>query len=442
MGQLVQEAFIKAQFLAEGDEFGGAVASSEDTLVVGSLFEAGGSRGVNGNERDRSRPESGAVFVFVRQGGQWVRQAYLKASNADIRDRFGAEVAIDRDTIAVLARGESSAALGINGNQNDNSLSSAAGGIANLAATPHGAIYVFTRTNGVWTQQAYIKPPDRETFFHNLSLSGDCIVTGKHVLVREDGLWRYHSKVEPTTSEGTIGKVVRSFIRGDTIVSTGFEAPANRPLDPASRRDPRFASRYLGYVFVKKGEGWVQEARLPLLGNEQPLAIRICCNGAQDTIAFAMAGTYFDAEFKMLQGFGGYSAKVPQPHYRGTVFVFHREGAGGEWKQAATLMGRVMPPGANFGAFGNAMAMEENHLLVGDPFDCSGGVGFNPSETKNAPFVTGTVYLFALVDGQWTRTGILKPHREMRAGLGSSLAISGSTVVCGAFRESSDARGD
>ena len=73
------------------------------------------------------------------------QQAYLKASNPDVLDLFGYAVAISGDTLVVGARGEDSNATGVNGNQADNSASSA------------GAAYVFVRSGSSWSQQAYLK---------------------------------------------------------------------------------------------------------------------------------------------------------------------------------------------------------------------------------------------------------------------------------------------
>src|SRR5262249_42765895 len=101
--------------------------------------------GVNGNQADNSAPNSGAVYVFTRTGGVWTQQAYLKASNTDAGDEFGTSVALYGDTLVVGAPLEASSATGVNGNQADNSVPNS------------GAVYVFTRTSGVWTQQAYLK---------------------------------------------------------------------------------------------------------------------------------------------------------------------------------------------------------------------------------------------------------------------------------------------
>src|SRR6476660_6872103 len=72
--------------------------------------------------------------------GQLIQQGYLKASNTNADDNFGFNVALSGDTLVVGAPQESSDATGVNGNQ------------ANNNAHFSGAVYVFTRTAGVWTQ--------------------------------------------------------------------------------------------------------------------------------------------------------------------------------------------------------------------------------------------------------------------------------------------------
>jgi len=69
----------------------------------------------------------------------------------------------------VGATGEASAATGIDGNQGDNS------------ASASGAVYVFTRTNGVWNQQAYVKASNteaRDLFGFSLAIGGDTLAVG------------------------------------------------------------------------------------------------------------------------------------------------------------------------------------------------------------------------------------------------------------------------
>src|SRR5213079_1121867 len=99
-------------------------------------------------QNDNSLYSAGAVYVFTRAAnGSWAQQAYIKAGKPGQSDKFGYMVALSQDgnTLAVSAYFEASAAKGVNGDQNDNSIPQA------------GAVYVFTRSGAAWTQQAYIK---------------------------------------------------------------------------------------------------------------------------------------------------------------------------------------------------------------------------------------------------------------------------------------------
>jgi hypothetical protein len=88
-------------------------------------LEASNATGVNGVETDNSASFSGAVYVFTRSGASWTQQAYVKASNTGADDQFGWSVALSADgnTLAVGAVGEDSNAMGVNGDQTNNSAS-------------------------------------------------------------------------------------------------------------------------------------------------------------------------------------------------------------------------------------------------------------------------------------------------------------------------------
>ena len=142
-----QQAYLKAsstdrsdEFYQGGDEFGRSVAISGDTLVVGATREDSNATGVNGDPSDNSALDSGAAYVFTRNGATWSQQAYLKASNtggadqsgAGLGDSFGGSVAIAGNTVVVGAAAEDSNSTGINGDQFDDSAEDA------------GAAYVFS----------------------------------------------------------------------------------------------------------------------------------------------------------------------------------------------------------------------------------------------------------------------------------------------------------
>ncbi|HEX2619367.1 MAG TPA: FG-GAP repeat protein, partial [Phototrophicaceae bacterium] len=103
---------------ALNDRFGGAVAVSGNTAVIGAANANG---------------ELGAAYVFTRNGNIWTQQQELIASDAAIDDLFGWSVAISGD-VAVVG------AFGKNSNQ--------------------GAAYVFTRSGTTWTQQQKLTASD------------------------------------------------------------------------------------------------------------------------------------------------------------------------------------------------------------------------------------------------------------------------------------------
>jgi FG-GAP repeat len=169
VGAWSQQAYVKASNTDAGDHFGFSVALSGDgnTLAVAAVGEGSNATGIGGNQANNSAGSSGAVFVFVRDGAAvWSQQAYVKASNTG-SDNFGYSVALSGDghTLAVGAVLEGSNAMGIGGNQADNTVGGS------------GAVYVFVRDGvGVWSQQAYVKASNTDgvdNFGGSVALSGD-----------------------------------------------------------------------------------------------------------------------------------------------------------------------------------------------------------------------------------------------------------------------------
>ena len=128
---------------------------------------------VGSDQANNAANNSGAVYVFVRNGAIWSQQTYIKASNTDSGDSFGFKLALsgDGETLAVGARLEDSNATGIGGDQIYN------------ATGQSGAVYLFVRSGATWSQQAYIKASntDGNDFFGGsvaLSSNGDILAVG------------------------------------------------------------------------------------------------------------------------------------------------------------------------------------------------------------------------------------------------------------------------
>lgn len=142
-----QEAYLKASNRGDNDRFGYSVAMSSDgnTLAVGADSEDGEGDNIS---------NSGAVYVFTKEGTDWVEEAYFKASNAGEDDRFGYSVAMrgDGNTLAVGAYRQDS------------------------DADDSGAVYVFTKDDTGWEEEAYLKASNAgedDHFGYNVAMSGD-----------------------------------------------------------------------------------------------------------------------------------------------------------------------------------------------------------------------------------------------------------------------------
>lgn len=138
-----QQARLTAQDSGTFDLFGSAIALDGDTLVVGARAADGPSRARN----------SGAAYVFHRNGDAWVEEARLKASDGQADDFFGQSVALKGDLVAVGAFGHDNPQVGPNA----------------------GAVYVFQRSNGAWSAQSELhsaRARPKAQFGYSLDFAG------------------------------------------------------------------------------------------------------------------------------------------------------------------------------------------------------------------------------------------------------------------------------
>jgi len=106
--------------------------------------------------------------------------------------------------------------------------------------------------------------------------------------------------------------------------------------------------------------------------------------------------------------------------FAGAVYVFERQGQ--TWKRTAKLLG---PATSGFREFGEAVAISGNTLVVGAPFDGPEG------ESR------GAAYVYARKGKQWTLEARLTPSdSSLNQLFGDAVAISGTTIVVGAFLDS------
>jgi hypothetical protein len=249
-----QQAYLKASNAEAGDEFGLSVAISGDTLAVGAWAEDSSAAG---GESDNSATDAGAAYVFTRSGTTWNQQAYLKASNAETLDLFGFSVALSDNTLVVGAYGEDS---------------SATGGESGNSATNAGAAYVFTRSGTTWSQQDYLKADNAvagDFFGFSVAVSDDTLVAGAYakdteagaayVFTRSGGAWSQQAYLQASNAEASDRFGYSVAISGDTLV-VGADKEASSAAGGES--DNSVFGAGAAYVFIRSGITWGQQAYL------------------------------------------------------------------------------------------------------------------------------------------------------------------------------------
>jgi hypothetical protein len=121
----------------------------------------------------------------------------------------------------------------------------------------------------------------------------------------------------------------------------------------------------------------------------------------------------------------------------GAVYLFSREVAG--WAQRAYVKASTVRAGDNFGY---AIAFSGQTLAVATPYEDSAATGVNGSEEAGPGGNHGAVYVFVEQDGAWEQQAYIKATNTDWIDLfGTSVALSGDTLVVGAPWEDSAATG-
>jgi len=271
-----QQAYVKLFNPGVKDNFGWSVAVSGDTMVVGASAFFNQDNGF------------GAAYIFVRNGTNWIPQAYLRPTTAEAYDGFGLSVAISGTNVVVGAPYESSGT-----NQFD-------GGAKNS-----GAAYVFVRTNATkWVERAYLKASNTEAGDHfgiSVAVSGDTIVVGAdgessgatavdgeqsddsapsagaaYVFVPSGTSWAQQAYLKASNAEGVdlFGTQFGDFfgssvgVSGDTVVVGAWGESSSATGVNGDQNDNSALNAGAAYVFVRSAGIWSQQAYLKASNTE------------------------------------------------------------------------------------------------------------------------------------------------------------------------------
>jgi trimeric autotransporter adhesin len=440
--------YFKASNTGAEDIFGRRVVLSADgqTMAVAASDEGSASDGVDGNQGDNSAPFSGAVYVFARGASGWVQQAYLKASNSESEDAFGRSVAISADgsVIAVGASGEDSSATGVGGDEGNN------------AASNSGAVYLFSRAGGAWSQSAYIKASNTgasDAFGWSVALSGqgDRLAVGAleegnsgaaYVFERNATGWVQTALLKASNAQLSdwFGFSLVLSANGSTLAVAAREEDSGASGVGGDGSDNSVSAAGAVYVFERTllGDAWLPQGYLkasnPDINDRFGHALALSADG--DTLAVGAIG-----EDSAASGVGGDQADGSASS-SGAVYTFARNSAN-VWTQRAYV--KASNTGAS-DSFGVALALSADGrtLAVGAHEENSGARGIGGAQDNELASGSGAVYLFASDGTNWTQRHYVKaPDGRAHDNFGLSLALSadGSTLAVGAIGEDSAATG-
>ena len=144
------------------DQFGCAVDLWKDYMIVGAFHHDYATT----SPLSGGLWTSGAAYIFERSGGVWTQVQKIQNSDREAWDRFGSEVAIDSNVIAVTAYSE---------DEDEN---------GNNPLTNPGSVYLFERDlGGTWNEVQKIVPNDRSSgdhFGYSVDFEDTLMVLGCH----------------------------------------------------------------------------------------------------------------------------------------------------------------------------------------------------------------------------------------------------------------------
>ena len=422
--------YFKSSNTASGDEFGIDVALSADgtTLAVGARIESN---------------STGAVYVFAKNSGSWVKQADITATAAATGDAFGTAVSLNADG-SLLAVG-----------------------------APHqggtGSVYTFTRIGSAWSQQDTFKadtPGSNDVFGDAVSLSDDgttlavgarseaslttgvgstddgfvaiTLVGAAYIFTESGGIWTQQEYIKAGNADGgdLFGASVSLSSNGDTLVVGAIGEDSNT-LGIGTVATNTVNDFGAVYVFIRSGTVWAQQEYIKAsdsdVGDQFGNSISLGDDG--NTLA---VGAVFEGS--MATGIGGDDTNNDLGG-AGAVYVFTRSGT--SWLQQAYV--KASNTGRDH-LFGKSVSLsaDGNVLAVGAVGEQSSAVGVNGDEVTGALNSAGASYLYVRNAGVWSQQAYLKASNTGQGDLfGSSIELSGdgNTLAVGASLEDSNATG-
>ena len=404
---VLQHTFADAPFGAAFDAIGWTVATDGNRIVVGAPNEDSDADPTTANA---SASQSGAAYVYVRNGAAWQYEAFVKAPNAEAGDLFGNDVDISGNWIIVGAPFE-----------DNNDVSSA------------GAAYMYERVGANWVFRQYLKGPAGSFVVNGflgyaVAIDGDTAVVGAYnntantnqtlggqvyVYRLNNAVWSLEATLQPDAATGAVDLLGYSVaIDGDTIIAGGTNGST------------AVGGAGMARIYRRTGTAWTLDqggALLPPTGRANDFfggAVSISGDTAVVTAA------------EPVKADGSDPSNTP-----GTTYVYTRSASG--WNPAPVVL--TASNGDADDEFGHSAEIDGDLIAV-SAFGEDGaadGVTAN-ADNANAASSSGAVYLYRRQGATWVQTRYIKGEASTADDqFGTSVALANGVLVIGTGGEDS-----
>lgn len=352
------------------DEFGFDIDIDGDVAVVGAIL----------SDRDKEN-ETGSIYIYEREGGQWIFVQQIIPDDGRDGDRFGYSVSVHGEWLAV-------GAPLVDGPQGSDT----------------GAVYFYRRGDDGWEFHQEVEPEDPladSLFGHDVDLSGMACAIGRPQANNATGsAYVFELGVGDTWGQKSVlidPNPGQQYAFGESVAiddAAGTAAVGARYVPSLTRAQGRV------HIYTREAQGWLLQATItPAAGNTMDLfGWPVALEG--DTI---LAGA--------VQANGA-------TFFSGAAYIFTRSGT--TWTERSKL---AAMDGSILDLFGFSVALRGETALIGSVFySGSSGIG------------QGAAYLFRRSGATW-----IQQHRYLASDaaeqnfLGRSAALGEGAAMIGSY---------
>jgi hypothetical protein len=237
-----------------------------------------------------------------------------------------------------------------------------------------------------------------------------------YVFRRVDGAWQQDAYLKAASSQAEQEFGWSVAVAGDLV------AVGARLEDGSGTTDSGAV-----YLFRRNVSRWIPEARLeaPAPADDDFFGYAVAAAG--DVVAVGACS----------HGCPPVGRNIAAPQNAGTVHVFRKSGA--TWAHEAALAPQEPDPAD---AFGQAVAMAGDLLIIGAPLEDSSSRRIDQGQDDDLASGSGAAYVFRKSGASWVQDAYLKAiNTDAADRFGTSVAMAGELVAVGALGESSFATG-